>query len=51
MSNYCPGCSRMVSHWLPDPTYYPGRTFTYICGTMRPDGKECREKITAVIRK
>ena len=51
MSDFCPGCARLVHHWRPTPEFYPGKTYSYICGEMRPDGKECRQKITVVIRK
>lgn len=54
MSDFCPGCARQVHHWHPSPEYYPGKTYTYICGETRKDGDGwvvCGEKITVVIQK
>jgi hypothetical protein len=43
VTDWCPNCG-LVHHWHPDPAFYPGKTYSYICDT-------CRCKITVVIRK
>jgi len=47
----CPRCKLPLHHRQPDPAFYPGATFSYICGAELKDGETCHQKITVEMKR